>query len=144
VVHKAIVESAEDKQELAIRTADLRSVAVLSRPVQVSGTPEGDQVDLRNYKSSAPSVGVYSNGPALLVLSEVDVPGWVATVNSAKAEIVRVDGVLRGIAIPAGRSRVELYYRPMPVYFGAVLTVLTFLGVGLGKLRQLSRNRDAS
>jgi hypothetical protein len=144
IVHKTIVEPAADKQELAIRTSDLRQTAVLSRAVNASGTPDADRVDLKNYRASAPVVSVYSASPALLVLSEVDVPGWVATVNSEEAEIVRVDGVLRGIPIPAGNSRVELRYRPVPVYLGAVLTMLTFLLVLAGRLGFLSRIRGAS
>ena len=136
VVHKLIVESAPDKQELAIRTGDLRNIAVLSRPLQVSGTRDGDKLDLKGYDASAPAVSVSTTGPALLVFSEVDVPGWVATVNSAKAEIVRVDGVLRGVAIPAGISRVEMHYRPMPVYFGAALTIVTFAGLCLWFIRE--------
>jgi hypothetical protein len=144
IVHKTIVEPAADKQELAIRTSDLRQTAVLSRAVNASGTPDADRVDLKNYRASAPVVSVYSASPALMVLSEVDVPGWVATVNSEEAEIVRVDGVLRGIPIPAGNSRVELRYRPVPVYLGAVLTMLTFLLVLAGRLGFLSRIRGAS
>ena len=144
LVHSVIVESAPDKQELAIRTADLRKVAVLSGPLQVSGTSDADQVDLKGYDASAPAVSVFTTSPALLVFSEVDVPGWVATVNSAKADIVRVDGVLRGIPIPAGRSQVEMHYRPMPVYFGAALTIFTFLGIAAGMFRLRARNPDVS
>jgi hypothetical protein len=146
IVHKVIAEGSEEKQEIAIRSPsmDLRSVGVVSKPLGVvvnSPADPGDHVDLKEYHASAPVVGVYSRNPALLVLSEVDTPGWRATVNSVPAEIVRVDGVLRGVAVPAGYSRVEMRYRPMPVYAGAVVTLATFIGLCCGWLLNRNRNR---
>jgi hypothetical protein len=38
-----------------------------------------------------------------------------------------VDGLVRGVVLAAGRSRVEFRYRPGSVYWGAALTVVGLL-----------------
>jgi hypothetical protein len=58
----------------------------------------------------------------LLVLAEVDYPGWRATVDGQPAPIVRVDGLLRGVYLPEGRHRVELRFAPQTVFVGAAIT----------------------
>jgi uncharacterized membrane protein YfhO len=64
-------------------------------------------------------------------LSEFYYPGWSATVNGKEESIHRVDGFLRGIAIPPGESRVVVEYAPRSVYGGAVLSLAAFLAVGI-------------
>src|SRR5205823_6033551 len=75
----------------------------------------------------------------LLVLSEVNYPGWRATVSSGlrendaqvqDAQIYQVDGLLRGVEIPAGESRVELSYAPRSVLIGALISLLSVLWTG--------------
>jgi uncharacterized membrane protein YfhO len=65
-----------------------------------------------------------SNG--VLVLSELFYPGWEARVNGAPERIDEVEGGLRGIAVPAGESRVTVDYAPQTVRLGGILSGLTF------------------
>ena len=67
------------------------------------------------------------------MLSEVNYPGWVAKVNDMETPIVEVDGVLRGVVLPAGPVRVEMSYRPNSLLIGAVLSSVTLL-IGLALL----------
>lgn len=50
--------------------------------------------------------------PALLVLTDVSYPGWHVRVNGASQPIRTVNGVVRGVELPAGDNQVEFYYRP--------------------------------
>jgi hypothetical protein len=50
--------------------------------------------------------------PATLVRNELDLPGWTATVNGAPSRILRVDGGVTGIRLPAGTSVVVFSYLP--------------------------------
>jgi hypothetical protein len=52
------------------------------------------------------------DGPATLVLSEVDYPGWRATVNGAPAVIETAFGLLRAVALPGGPAQVVFTYAP--------------------------------
>ena len=72
---------------------------------------------------------VVTERPGLLVLSEMFYPGWHARVNGKPVEIYKVDGALRGIPAPQGKSRIELDYAPFSIYAGATITALTFLSV---------------
>jgi len=50
--------------------------------------------------------------PGLLVLSEVDYPGWRATIDGASTRIYRVDGIVRGVYVPTGRHVVQFTFVP--------------------------------
>ena len=75
--------------------------------------------------------------PGVLVLTDVAYPGWQATVDGRETPIARVDFLLRGIALPPGRHRVELRYRPLSWRVGwitslvALLVLLALVGFGL-------------
>jgi hypothetical protein len=79
-----------------------------------------------NYQNDAMRLRVTTQSPGLLVLSEMYYPGWEATVNGKSARIYKVDGILRGIVVPGGESRVEMRYRPLSVRLGAALSIAAF------------------
>jgi hypothetical protein len=62
--------------------------------------------------------------PGLVVLLEAWDPGWVATVDGAPAAVLRANLVFRAVAVPAGRHRVEMRYRPREVLHGLVVSAL--------------------
>jgi uncharacterized membrane protein YfhO len=49
-------------------------------------------------------------------------------VNGSAANIYQVDGALRGVIVPAGNWKVEMYYSPASVRLGAILTIFAFGG----------------
>jgi uncharacterized membrane protein YfhO len=70
---------------------------------------------------------VTASSNALLVLSEMYYPGWVARVNGKKVPIQRVDGTFRGIVVSAGPNRVEFEYAPASFRVGALISALTLV-----------------
>jgi hypothetical protein len=70
-----------------------------------------------------------ANKAALLVLSEIAYPGWQATVNGQPVVWQRVNYMLCGVPVAAGKHRVEFVYRPASIKIGAVVTLTTALGL---------------
>ncbi len=59
----------------------------------------------------------------LVVVKDVFAPGWHASVDGHTARVVRVNGMVRGVEIPAsGGQVVVLEYRPLAFTVGLIIT----------------------
>ena len=67
---------------------------------------------------------INSGAAGILVLADLDYPGWKATMDGHPAPILTADGCLRAVALPAGSHRVVFRYRPVSFYAGAALSLL--------------------
>ncbi len=78
---------------------------------------------------------INSGAAGILVLADLDYPGWKAAVDGHPAPILTADGCLRAVALPAGSHRVVFRYRPVSFYAGAALSVLALgaLAVALNR-----------
>jgi hypothetical protein len=133
LVHHSVVQPSEQKiLQACARDFDPLQTAMLESPLETeldanSAGPPG-QATVQTYEANRMEIETRSEGRALLVLSEMYYPGWIAEVNGSPAKIHKVDGALRGIVVPAGMSRVVLRYAPRSVALGATLTLLAFIG----------------
>ena len=66
----------------------------------------------------------------LLVLSDVDYPGWQARVDGQPVPTYRANYLLRAVPVEGGQHRVEVYYDPPLFKLGLAITVLTLLASG--------------
>ncbi|MBI4213912.1 MAG: YfhO family protein [Chloroflexi bacterium] len=64
-----------------------------------------------------------------LLLSEIAYPGWRAEVDGTGTPILVADYLLRALWLPAGDHQVRLSYQPASIRLGAVVTVVTLLGL---------------
>jgi uncharacterized membrane protein YfhO len=55
--------------------------------------------------------------------------GWKATIDGKETEIFRVDYVLRGLQIPAGKHIIEFKFEPEVVKTGSMITLFSSLGM---------------
>jgi Bacterial membrane protein YfhO len=72
-------------------------------------------------------------------------PGWTAKVDGARATILPVDDLVRGVVVGAGQHRIEMRYRPRFLVWGAVLSALSLLGaalVAVGLLRRKTARQE--
>ncbi len=73
---------------------------------------------------------VVAEGPGTLVLSEIGYPGWRASLDGEDVPIRNVEGLLRGVELPAGKHTLTASFRPLSVYLGGALTALGLLILG--------------
>lgn len=78
----------------------------------------------------------------ILLLNDRHHPDWTARVNGASVEILRCNGVMRGVRLGPGRNEVVFTYRPYARAFRMQLAALSALAVW-GALRGMSGLRWA-
>ncbi len=67
----------------------------------------------------------------MLVLSEIFYPGWVALIDGREAPIYQTNYLLRGVFLPAGNHKVEMYYSAPLARRGLIISLLTLITVAL-------------
>jgi uncharacterized membrane protein YfhO len=63
----------------------------------------------------------------MLVLGDIEYPGWKATIDGEPARIYPTDVALRSVMVPAGTSTVRFAYRPRSFSIGVLIGFLTVL-----------------
>ncbi len=63
--------------------------------------------------------------PSLLVISEMAYPGWQVKIDGQWGSWQRVNYMLCGVRLQAGKHRVEFFYRPPSVKTGALVSLVT-------------------
>jgi hypothetical protein len=122
---------------------DATKEAVTEERIPGVAATSGGSARLVDYRDE--HVSVESNSPqaGLLVLTDSYAPGWKATVDGKSTQIHRVDYLLRGVQVGAGRHRVEFSYEPAAwrtglIVSGVALLVLVAL-TALGLVRRTTR-----
>jgi hypothetical protein len=69
------------------------------------------QIRLKQFYPGHMAAGVFSDGPALLVVSQALFPGWKALVDGHPADLLRINGFQMGLIVPSGRHEVVLRYQ---------------------------------
>jgi hypothetical protein len=130
----------------AVRVTDLgtirRALADPTAPLDGVALVEERRGELRGLDEPGPAgevasadvlgagrVVVEADRAALLVLSHTWEEGWHATVDGRDAPVLRTDGLVLGIPVPAGHHVVRLHYRPPGLRRGAALSVLSLVAL---------------
>jgi hypothetical protein len=110
--------------------------------VKLNAASAAGAVEWLERGNSALRLRVKAARPGLLVLREIWDAGWRARVSGAGRPILRVNGLLRGIEIPAGTSEVQLVYRPRLAGALLALAAAALLCAGVGAV--VMRRRPGS
>jgi hypothetical protein len=114
---------------------DARTTAVTERAVpglpQADGRPSRPAGTARivRYGDDRAAVLTRASRPSMLVLTDAHFPGWRATVDGRPASIERVNYLVRGVIVPAGRHRVEFRYEPLSWRIGWIVSALSLIAV---------------
>jgi uncharacterized membrane protein YfhO len=82
------------------------------------------------YEPNRLVIETRASSASVLVLSEINYPGWEATVDGAAASIHATDYLLRGVYVPAGEHLVEMRYRAPAARNGAIISALSLCALG--------------
>ena len=70
------------------------------------------------------------DAPGYVVVLEGFDPGWRVRVDGRAAPLLRANVAFRAVAVPAGRHRIEMTYRPFGLRLGLAVSALAALVVG--------------
>ena len=85
---------------------------------------EGGAIEFVKYESNEIVLAVEMPAAGWLVLSEVYYPGWQATVDGKRAEVLRADYTFRAVTLPPGTHVVEMTFAPQTWRIGVVMSAL--------------------
>jgi uncharacterized membrane protein YfhO len=102
------------------------------------------ETKILKYSLNNVEIETSGNDSSFLVLADNFYPGWKVYVNGSEKTILRVNHNLRGVVIPQGTNRVTFNYSPLSFKIGALVTLLTLLGIIIFVATQMKRdNRRA-
>jgi hypothetical protein len=114
-----------------------RTTAILhtDAPIDLPMTPvERYGTTVTRWTPEKVTIAAETPENAILSLSQVDYPGWYATVDGEDVPLIRAYGGLSALPLPAGQHTIELIYNPITYRIGAVLSALTWLSLIGGAL----------
>jgi hypothetical protein len=94
------------------------------RPYLNHGAPGADEsVTITRYEPQRVELDAVLDRPGLVVLADVYYPGWRLAIDGKPAPIYRVNRLMRGAAVPSGRSHLVYTYEPDSFRRGGLLTL---------------------
>jgi hypothetical protein len=102
--------------------------------LQVDTLPVDASIRLTEYKPNKLTYASESPRPLFAVFSEIyynDHKGWNAFVDGQKVPHIRVNYVLRGMALPAGKHLIEFKFEPQIFYKAQKIELMSSIFAGL-------------
>jgi hypothetical protein len=100
-----------------------------------TGTPT-----LSFWEEEPGRVTATGRGAGWLVTSAIHFPGWESYVNGKRTALLRANHAFQAVATPDGEWTVRLLYRPRLFRAGALISILTILGLTAWSLRLFRRS----
>jgi hypothetical protein len=99
---------------------------------------------IASYEPNRLAIETVADKRAALVVSEINYPGWEATIDGQPATIYAANYLLRAVIVPEGKHRVEMRYTAPAARRGAIISALAlaFIAGSSGTLRR-KRRREA-
>lgn len=126
VAHEVLRVTGEGDLRKAIRdpAVDLARVAILMEDApELQPCEETEAVIVSRPDDRTVVLNSTLKCRGLVVLSDVNYPGWVASLDGAPTQIHEAYGTFRAVVAPAGSHRIEMRYQPASVRAGALLTL---------------------
>lgn len=100
-----------------------------SSPVKLQDFNKDDKdfERIKKFQDSGSFVEIETESvdPCVLVLQDQFYPGWTASIDGLRTEILRANVFSRAVAVPSGKHTVRFVYEPFSLFVGVVLSALT-------------------
>ncbi len=100
---------------------------------------EGGTVEFVRYGINEIVLAVEMPADGWLVLSEVYYPGWQATVDGDRVEVLRADYTFRAVRLPPGEHVVRMTFTPRTWKVGLAVSGITWAGLAARTAWELER-----
>jgi hypothetical protein len=129
-VHQGVqVKNARDARTLMQDSSfDLRKQTFGYAALPPMDECDGDTVRTFERGTNFTTAVVDMRCRGMLVQSENNAPGWVATVDGKRTPIYEAYTTIRGVVVGPGTHTIEMHYRPVSVFAGGAATLLAFIG----------------
>ncbi|MDA1017139.1 MAG: YfhO family protein [Planctomycetota bacterium] len=84
--------------------------------------PSNGSLQITEYAADRVVIECQAKSDGQVVLTDLDYPGWTATVDGEPTKHDVVDGMYRGVQVSAGRHRIEWTFRPTHQRLGFALS----------------------
>ena len=148
---KGIRQVNSDADELqAIGVTNLRDTAVIQKAVAQPQWDSTASLTLAKHDNDAIEYNFQASSPQFAVFSEIYYPyGWNAYIDGNKVEHSRVNYILRGMSIPAGKHSIRFVFEPATYkkgaslsFIGSILVALLILGGLFMHWRESRREKE--
>ncbi|MEQ8677443.1 MAG: YfhO family protein [Aggregatilineales bacterium] len=102
-----------------------------------------NSVEFLSFEPERYEISVETTENAILSLSQVDYPGWKAKIDGEPSDLIRAYGALTALPISAGSHTIELYFDPISFKVGAVLSLVTWIGLSILAIWSIIISRQA-
>ena len=129
-----LVNSADEEMK-ALDSLDSKNVAIVnSKDFEIKNTAFAKDstasITLDSYKPNHLKYTSNNANEGLAVFSEIYYgKGWNAFIDGKKVDHIRVDYVLRGLQIPAGKHSIEFKFEPEVIKTGSTITLISAAGM---------------
>lgn len=123
---KALTVIKDTKNEVIINETEFGALLKESKSVFVKDSLSA--IKLNKYKSNYIKYSSNNNNDGFAIFSETYYKdGWKAIIDGKETPILRVDYVLRGIQVPAGKHTIEFKFEPQVVKTGSTIALISFI-----------------
>lgn len=79
------------------------------------------------YKNNSVKLNVITEEDGFMVFSDNYYPGWSAFIDGERTNIYKVNGILKGIIIPAGNHKIIFRYRPPYFVIAGITSIVSLI-----------------
>lgn len=108
----------------------VNKTAMVEAPLFGNFSSEAKITDIKSTENSL-DFKVKTPSQALIVLADSFYPGWKAEIDKKEVKILPVNINSRGIVVPSGTHQVNFSYQPMSLRNGAIVSLLSLIGLVL-------------
>ncbi|MFH1825505.1 MAG: YfhO family protein [Candidatus Firestonebacteria bacterium] len=105
-----------------------RGVEVVNNEKNAS-LADKDIVNIEEYKSNIVKIKADISQDGMIVLNDTYYPGWRVYVDGQEEKIYPANYIYRGVQVKKGNHKIEFIFRPATFVIGAIISLISFLGV---------------